>query len=552
MRSKILENRVLKIWFIVLFIVAGYVMYHHVTEEVYFQRYPGIFTGFIEMYLNERISLNYFEFAPLFSSIPQIDPSLSSSAQGVMMCESYFPNFIMLFLTLHYVTGLSPQLLVVLPIGVLFIPIAFFAMIKAYIPIKNGSNLIYYFLLEIFLMTYLATTKMYGSFYVAPAAFLLIIIIFLCVKRFYENGSNRFYYLIICMSTLSLAHYWHSALMIVLCFIISLWVFSAIFYLFNNKREIISKSTSLLISSLIISLTFTHLWHSSYIGDFFRTINLIDFILKTLIKLIGGNPFPVLYAFNYKDLLLGKGYFISTLLIYILSTLILFLSLIPHIFASNKIRKGNGFSLPLMFGLAIIFAQILNTFLYYKSNSINFFYIPIFFPIFGTYLLLFSAEGEKFSKIIISIFSLMIVLSLFSNLALNITDEAGATSVTKYKDTENSFEWIYNNMNRSKTIVIDFNIYGKYLQREVEKSKPSIEYECISSNSYGVLIGDIKIIEDLAKNYAIVDHATMSKGLPIHSYGSRARFEPKWIQIDNCQNQDKIYEDNYVSIFIFK
>lgn len=324
------------------------------------------------------------------------------------------------------------------------------------------------------------------------------------------------------------------------------------FYLFTTKRNIFSRTTSFFIISVIVSLTFMHLWQSSYIGDFFRTADLLDFISKGLIQLMGGTPFPVPYEFNYKDLLWGKIYFISILLIYIISTLILILSLLPHIFISKNVKKGNGARLPLIFGLAVIFAQMINSFLYYKSESINFIYAPLFFPIIGVYSLIFSDRKRKFRKAIILSLSLIIVLSLLSNIALNVTDEAGATSVIMYKDTESSFKWIYNNMNRNKTIVTDFNILGKYLQREAEISKPSIEYEYISSNSYGVLVGDTEISKYLSNNYAIVDHATMSKGLPIHSYGSRALFEPKWIQIDNCRNQDKIYEDNYVSIFIFK
>lgn len=552
MRNKIFENRILKIWFIVLCVVAGYVIFHNVTDEVYFQRYSNRFVGFIEMYLNDHISLDYFISAPLFNSSIKIDPSLSGLAQSAASAGVFTPNFTILFLMLHYITGLSPQSLLILPLGVLFIPITYFAMIRTYVPIKDRSDFVFHVLLGIYITIHLATTKMYGSFYVAPPAFLLVVIIFLCMKKFYEKKSNRFYYIIICLSTISLTHYWHSTLMMTLVFIASLWIVSGVFYLFTKHKNIFSRTTSLFIISIIISLTFFHLWQTSYIGDFFRTADLIDFISKTLIKLGGGNPFPVPYAFSYKDLWWGKVHFISLLSIYILSTLILILSLIPHVFVSKNVRKGIEVRLALIFGLAIIFAQMINSFLYYKSSSIGFPSIPLFFPIFGVSSFIISETKNKLRKFIILSISLMIVLSLLSNIAIYITNEGGTTSVTKYNDTESSFEWLYHKMNRSKTVVADFNILGKYLQREAEKSKPSIEYEYISSNSYSVLVGDNEITEVLTKNYAIVDQATMSKGLPIHSYGSRALFEPKWIQIDNCRNQDKIYEDNYVSIFIFK
>ncbi len=528
-------------------------MLHHVRKEVYFQRFPGIFTGFIEMYLNERISLDYFDFIPLFSSGVKIDPLLSSMAQNIMVTESYFPNFVIFFLILHYFTGLSPQDLVVLPLGVLFIPIAYYAMIKVYIPINNKSNLIFHFLLGSYVMLYLVTTKMYGSFYVATSAFLLLLIIFLCIKKFYEKG-NRFYYLIICLTTISLAQYWHSALMIEIFFIISLWLFTSIFNLFTTENKFFKRSTSLLITPLIISLTFVHLWQSSYIGDFFRTVDLLDFISKTLTQLIGGNPFHVPYAFNYKSLLWGKVYFISTLLIYILSTLILIISLFPYIFPYKNIRKKSEVIFPLIFSLAIILAQIINNFVYYKAASINFFYVPLFFSIFGIHSFVMRSNQikEKFRKVIVFSLILMCILSSLSILSFHLTDEVGATSFTKYKDTRNSFEWLYHKMNQGKTVFIDFNILGKYLQREAKMSKPSIEYQHLLPDTYGVLIGDNEISKELSNNYAVLDHATMSKGLPIQSHSTRFPLEQKWIQIDNCLNQFKIYEDNYVSIFIFK
>jgi hypothetical protein len=109
-------------------------------------------------------------------------------------------------------------------------------------------------------------------------------------------------------------------------------------------------------------------------------------------------------------------------------------------------------------------------------------------------------------------------------------------------------------MDRDKTVIADFNILGKYLQREAKVSKPSIDYEYITPDSYSVLVGDNSIIPSyLAKNYAVIDHATMSEGLPIYpgTYVSRLII-PLLEPINNCTSQDKIYEDNYISIFMFK
>lgn len=566
--DSITERRLLKILGIILCIIISYVMFQHVNNELYTQRYEGIFVGFIEMYLNKHISLNYFSPAPLFSSGVQIDPLVSTIAKHIMVTESFIPNFVMLFLTLHYITGLSPQLLVVLPLGVLFVPIAYLAVIKAYVPVKDGSNLIFQFLLATYIVIYLMATRWYGSFYGGPPAYLLLLILFLCIKRFYEkDNKSSSYYLIICLSMLSLAHYWHSILMMAVFFIMSLWIVSGLFYLsaiiaikFVDIKErtsakiIFSRSTLLFIISLILSLTFMHLWSTSYFGEFFRTAGLFDFLSNAATKLFGGNPFPVPYAFSYKDLFWGKIYFNSLLLIYVLATLILIIPVLLNILQAIR-KKTIDIKLPLIFTLSILLGQIINAIAYYKSNSLAFPQVALFFPMFGVYLFIstVSNKKEKLRKIIISSLSIMIMLSLMCNISMYLTNEAGTTSVTKYADTKGSFEWLYHNIDRDKSVIADFNVLGKYLQRESKISKPSIEYKYITPDSYSVLVGDNEVIPKyLTKNYAVVDHATMAKGLPIHSNTARALLKPELEQINNCSNQDKIYEDSYISTFMFK
>ncbi len=561
-------GRLSKIWGIILCIVTFYVIVYYVANEPHIQRYEGIFVGFIETYLNNHISLDYFSLIPLFSPGVEIDPSLSNTVQHIMETESYIPNFVALFLILHYITGLSPQLLVVLPLGILFVPIAYLAIIKAYVPVKDSPDLIFQFSLAVYITVYLVATRWYGSFYVAPTAFLLLLALFLCIKRFYEEDGRRrsVYYLIICISMLSLAHYWHTILMMIVFFIISLWIVSGFFYLltlilpkFANNREkkntevIFLRSTSLLVISIVISLTFTHLWQSQYIALFLTEVSLWDFLSNALVKLFGGNPFPVSYAFSYKDLFWGKIYFISLLLLYILATLTLIIPILLYIL-QFICKKATKVTLPLIFGLSILLAQIIHVIGYYKSNSLAFPLVPLFFPIFGVYIFINTIDNkEKVKKFIILSLSTMAIASLICIISLNHTSEGGTTSVTKYKDTKSSFEWLYHNMDRYKTITTDFNVLGKYLQREAKLSKPSIEYRYISPNSYGVLVGDNEVIPKyLTKNYVVVDHATMSEGLPIHSNTARALLKPEWARINNCQNQDKIYQDNYVSIFIFK
>lgn len=551
------EKIVFKIWLTILCVVIACTTVHHINGEVYYDRFSAIFVGFIDIYLNGHISLHYFSNAPLFHSNIQVDSSLPCRVQGVALCESYFPNFVSHFLILHYITGLSPQILVILPLGVFFIPIAYLAIIRAYVPIREIYDYIFHILLGIYFIIYLSATKFYGSFYVAPTSLLLALTIFLCIKKSFDEHARSQYYVIICIIMLSLAHTWHSMLMITLFYIIGLWMILAIMlYLFTKFSTGITctklspkKYTSIIIISMIISLTFSHLWQSGYVGLFLTEASFWDFLSKCLIQLFGGVSFPVPYVFNYKDLFFGKVYFISYLFILFFSSLIL---LIPIILYLLQLKRDSILmdNIHLAYALSIIFAQAINVVAYYKTDSINFPYIVLFFPIFG--LGLFTTNMDYRTNLLNNIIAILLIIliisSLFCVVSLSFTNEAAQTSITKYKDTKTSFEWIYYHADKTEGIIVDFNILGKYLSREAKISKPHINYQDLTPEDYGVVVGDVKPTY-LGEKYIVIDHATMSKGLPIHSISSRSLLKPELDRINNCSNQNKLYEDSHISIF---
>ncbi len=561
-----MKKRASKILIIFFCIIMSYVMVHHIYDELYFDQFSGIFEGFIEIYLNNYISLDYFSSVPLFYPNVQIDPLLSTRVQGIAMTESYFPNFVIHFLILHYFTGLSPRILVVLPLGILFVPITYLSLIRAYVPIRNKHDYIFHILLGAYFIIYLSTTKFFGSYYVAPPAFLLALIIFLCLKRFFEEDNKRSpYYIIACISILSLAHTWHSMLMIVLIYILSVWMILTLLYssakFFTSLSDIYKTTsseisffriTSIFLITMILSLTFTHLWQSRYLEIFAKEANILDFLSRLLIQLFGGLPFPEPYAFNYRDLFWGEVHFISYLFILIFSSLILLVPIAVSTFELKHDRVSRP-AIPLIYALSIIIAQIINVIGYYKSASINFPYVALFFPLFGVSL--FVSLNKKYYKIkimFISFLVMIIMLSLISVTSLYLTNEAGETSFTKYNDTESSFEWIYYHAEKDPSIIVDFNILGKYLSREAKISNPSIEYRDLAPNYYAILVGDAKMIAGyLKKSYIVIDQATMSKGFPITSLSSRAFLKPELDRINKCSNQNKLYEDSHISIFRF-
>ncbi|PAV14117.1 hypothetical protein ASJ81_15085 [Methanosarcina spelaei] len=560
-----IEKRSLKLWGIAFCCTVCYFVIHCVFNEVDFQRYSNIFSGFIEMYRNGYISLDYLKIVPLVDSNISINHSFSPRIQGIMYTESYFVLFIYLFIVTQLITNISTQLLVVLPLGILFIPFIWLALIRTSVPLNDKFNNVFRFLLSLYALLFLMTTGAYGSFYVAPAAALLFLISLLCVfKYYYLQDQRAAYFSILVISQLCLALYWHTLLMTSLFFIISLFTVSSLLYLYSlttknqnqiqqyNKFYKLSKSTSITI--IVISITFIHLWQSSYLYRFTAEANIWDFLSKAIIKLQGGVPFVMPYSFSYKNLFFGHIYFQCYLLIYVFATISL---LVPIILNIYYIKTGKSeIKVSFLFAISIIIAQIVHVVSYYKTQAINFIYIPSYFPLFGIHLFANTIKSKDrfyhvakftlaFSFIMLVILSSICVFSLYN------TKEGGTTSVLKYVNTKTSFNWVYNNIDHeNKKVIVDFNILGKYVQREAYTSKLKINYIDLSSSHYGCFLGDSNNLRSsLSKNYFLLDHASMAKGLPVHTYYNRGLLCSYLDKVDNCSNQQKIYDDSYISVY---
>lgn len=545
-----------------LFSVASYVTVHFILDEVNFQRYDNIFVAFIELYLNSHVSLDYFRFTPLFDPLLQMDPSLPYRVSGIAITESYFINFVSLFIMIHYITGIAPQLLVVIPIGVLFVPIIYLNFIRGLLP-SNDYNKKITLLLLIYLIIYLAITKYYGSFYVAPPAIALVLILMSCTYGFIQNKHRGPYYLIFCVSLLSLTHYWHSALLLYMCFLCTLFAIANFVFIFQKfwpqflifDFHGLSAIKSLIVISCILTLTFIHLWQSTYIVNYTSESSIADFLYKSFIKFTGEDPFLIPYSYSYKESFMGEIHFYSIMSIYFICCLILFICFFISIKSSLN-HKRLELNFAQISAISIVLAQILNIAIYYKSSSINFPYVPLFFPIFGVYL--FSTikdnmKNKRLEAFIYVLVSILIIFSIIANISFYLTNEAGITSLTKYRDAEPSLEWVYENSNNSKFIVVDFNILGKYLQWEAKKPKLILNYIDLGPYEYSVLASDIpETPPHLKENYAILDEATMLGGLPIHVTKSRALIKPELKQIHFSSNTNRLYCDGHLSVLLMR
>ena len=550
---KLTLDRFIKIWISLLYISSIILIFYYTESKVFTQRYEGLFLGFIQMYLSNRISLNFLTFIPLIQTAGS--PSdLSLFAQNIISTESHFPNVISMFIILVYTTFIPINILMSLPLGIFWIPIAFVALSKKISEATSKYNLTLNCMFLIYISIYLMSSRFYGSLYDAPFAVMLFLCALICIIGFYESNKKGEYVFLFIIILISESQYWHTMLMNITIYIFSIFIIRSILALVvkDNGETFFYKPKSLLIITIVISLAFMHLWDSSYFSEFIYQNSLIDFIPNAIIKFFGGNPFPLPYSWSYKETFFGKIYFFSLLLIYILSTLILFISLFycMKYSASNKIKKLNG----LIYSLSLIPYQILFAALYSESNSLAFPMVPILFPLFGISIL--TSNEQKFKNISLitlykCIMGLMIILSIICVLIMPITSAWGTDSIAKYEDTENNFNWTYEHIDKSNPIVLDFNLIGKYVEREASISKPALLYYFLTPSLYGFLVGDTKNNSLNRTNfYAIIDYSTMQSGLPTHSYIERSMLRPEWDKINLCKNQIKVYQDNHISIFV--
>lgn len=542
----------------------------NVLNEVDFQRYSNIFGAYLNMVQSGHISPEYKTF-PLFDSSFTADPTLSPIAQRISETESFFPNIVIIHLILVYITGISPEMSIIFPFGLVMVPIAYIGLLNSLLNRKKYPFV--FMLLSIYGILFLFTTKSTSSFYAATPSYILLFASIMCIWKYVIAHDIR-YYLIIIILLISLAHYWHTMLMAVMILLLCIWL---VFYGIKIIRKIkpnilygdvsLNKSAesnlnsnylrnigTLAIISIVIAITFTHLWQSSYIDEFSQNANITDFIQEAIKKLTGDIAFEVPYQYNYKSTMIGMLYYISYLSILIISLVmalwIIFSSFIKDENNKTLHRKIDAHKSIVLLS-ALILAQIVNVFLYYRTNSINLFYVPLLFPMVATYAYVSINDKKiKNKKLIVGPLITLIILSSICLFSIYSTNQAGETSVTKYADVESSFHWTYSHIDgESQRTYADFNVLGKSLQYESKTNKPSFNYEYMTPRIYAVLVGDELIPDTIKGQYIIVDHETMNAGLPIQIPDSRAALAPLMTEICYSSNVGKIYQDSHISIY---
>ncbi|WP_155897727.1 hypothetical protein [Methanomassiliicoccus luminyensis] len=564
------NNRVLKIIGILFFTLFSILLILDVLNEVDFQRFPNIFAAYLNTVQNGYTSPQYKTF-PLFDSSFTADSTLSPIAQRISETESFFPNIVIIHLIMVHITGITPEMSIIFPFGLVLVPIAYLGLLNSLLDRKKYP--LAFLLLSIYGIMFLFTTKSTSSFYAATPGYTLLFIGIMCIWRYVTSHDIRYYFIIIIL-LVSLAHYWHTLLMTVMILLLCVWLVLYMIKAVSRVNPNLFQTTSpheldenhlgkkylqnigtLAAISMVIAITFTHLWQSSYIDEFSQNANIINFIQEAFKKLTGNLTFEVPYQYNYKDSTIGMIYFLSYLSILALSIIMavytLCLSAVKdkrHMTQHIKINTHE--SVVLL--SALMLAQLILVFLYYLSGSFNLFYVPLLFPMVAIYVYVNMDKNKKriVGHSITASLAILIILSAICLFSIYSTDQAGETSVTKYTDGENSFYWTYSHIDgKSQKIYADFNILGKHLQYESKINKPSFNYEYITSHEYAALVGDEPVSNAMKGQFIIIDHATMNSGLPIQILDSRAALIPMLMEINYSSSAGKIYQDSHISIY---
>jgi len=564
MKSLFKENTIYaKLICIILLITTFYTIVHTFIYEVGFSGFASRFLVYIEMYLNSDYSLNinYIPLIPLINSTVFIDPNLPQVSRSILLTESVIPFAIIEYLVLLFLTGLSPQVLMKLAVGSIFTSISYLAMTRVHIGSQtSNSHYIYVTLISIYGFLYICGSLYANNLYAASFALTLLFLVFLCFKKILENNQVVFFSFLLYVLIFCLAEYWHTMLFTALFFLATtVFIIYILFILNKLLNNYISLShinkipLGLLLVCIIISITFNHLWQIGYIATFFGEFEISDYIFNIISKFKGEHVFIMPYKFSYKSWPLGELHFLSILYIYILALLTLIMPLTQHLLNAIKNRRLI-VDVSFIFCISILISQLIYSLAYFGSESVNFFYVPLFFPLFGSMLMIRSKKGRSMEFVFIFLLIILCILSCMSIITQHYTHESGNTPITKFDDTKSSFNWFMEYQSKQLKAIADYNIMHKYLQREAKISNNLTTYTIQNPYIYGAIIGDsASIPAELKDAYIIVDKATMSRGLPVDMRGSRSfLLIPKWYNISSSDNHIKIYDDAYISIFQFK
>jgi len=536
------ERNSLKLIAISILSSLSYAISHHFVNQTHFSRFPVIVMDYIA--LKNRGYLNQ---------------PLSSAAHHAVGTGSSLPFLANLYIISQKITGIDIRLLILLPLGAIFLPVVYLALIKI---LFGGFKSEISIFAMIYILAYLLHEKCFRASYVSAFAFPLFIISVFSIIKILRNDNSLRYSLILFFMITGVIGFWHTAAFITVTFIFAVACIIVLANILNRKLEladieVITRGISSKILIFIATLSapmviyFKFSIVKNYLKEFIFNSN-FDFIDTFLRTFRGAPTLPFVYQkyqFNYKSMIWGKIYFVSHMTIHLIAIFLIIFSIllaIKKLFTNKKI-SGSLLSL-LLVASGVFISQIVFS-IAYSGTATGFFYVTYIFPIIGGGLLWKIDKNKK--RLILLCFALLIISAFLMAISSHVTDELGYTPDTKYEDTGSSFIWTASNMDQNKTIYADFNILYKYLYREIMNRVPSISYADIKSSNYIYIVGHKSPPDGFSKNYVAIDDATMSDHKPINTYEGRGLLIPMMDSINENVNLQKLYADGHISIYQF-
>ncbi|USH00449.1 hypothetical protein K1720_03015 [Thermococcus argininiproducens] len=533
------KRRIIIISFLFYLIAIDYAVLYHYQNQTHFQRYPNSFAAAVEFYEKDYFPKEYLSLSSLFMEKPSVS-NLPRSIASVGDLIYYFPALATMISILSTISGLSIRETILIPLGSFLLPLVLLVTIKNFI-MKNEPIL--YTLLYIYFITYLMNHKAFKAAYMAAYTYILFFIFLLLVHKYIldDRSPSKILTLLILL-LLSFPLWWHSMTMIVLFLIIGTFIVTLLLYPIHNTPPIVIKTRNLLLVSIVLTLTFSKIFSTSnYLTEFINRFSAEYLSNLYLSRINGKTPSPVI--FSYTSTTLGKIYFYSHMLLHVINVILIIISImfaIKHIH-TQRLDSKSAFHIS-MVGGAIIAQAIFSS--AYSLTALGLWYVPLVFPLVSISLVSSCTIPKKQKQAIVSALFILITLSTLLIVTAHESYELGALSLTRFNDINPSYEWILNYVPPNTQFYTDFNLFGKYLQWEGEYKILPLELRRFTPKNYEL------VINGKLKTNLIIDCKTMTRGLPIHSYGGRYLLKPELEVISANSNLNRVYQDGSICVFL--
>jgi len=482
---------------------------------------------------------------------------------------SFFPLITGFYMLITNFSNMDVVTIIQIPFGLILFPIAIYLFVTEIFSDLTRESLFGI----MYLFIYYFYSKFFQIGYVAAFGIPVVLHFTVCIMKILKQTNFKKYIFLAALEIVYLIGIWHSAAFYAIVLFGSLTIVYLIAVSIYSYRKWKTKSESehfflkpniALFSIILIALIGLLAVNSKsdLLGRYLDSISerffgeggffagIASIFIPIINRLLGKSDLPLAderFEYNYVSTVAGKFYFIAHIIIHILSTFILLICLIL-LLRKIKENSNNNMIIWIVLGCSLFLAQIIYYILYSGTGS-NLFYIAIMFPILGVFLIKKLGYRKIASASMITIFSLGTIMSCSSI----VTNQFGYNIASTYEDNLYGFSWLNNHSDIQTSIYFDFNLYGRYLQYNIENNI-SINWEIkyIDSVNYLYITG----VEEPPSNYnnkilIVIDLLTLENRLAFDTYEKRGLLISELDLINNNPHLAMIYNDRLVAIYSF-